>query len=32
MNNESATLENQLLLVLPYQGKKGDHILKLFKK
>ena len=30
MNN--ATLENQLLLVLPYQGKKGDHILKLFKK
>ena len=26
MNNESVTLEKQPLLVLPYQGKKGDHI------
>ena len=32
MNNESVTLEKQTLLVLPYQGKKGDHILKSFKK
>ena len=32
MNNESVTLEKQQLLVLPYQGKKGDHILKSFKK
>ena len=32
MNNESVTLEKQPLLVLPYQGKKGDHILKSFKK
>ena len=32
MNNESVTLEKQLLLVLPYQAKKGDHILKWFKK
>ena len=32
MNNESVTLEKQPLLVLPYQDKKRDHILKLFKK
>ena len=32
MNNESVTLEKQPLLVLPYQAKKGDHILKWFKK
>ena len=32
MNNESVTLEKQQLLVLPYQGKKGDFILKSFKK
>ena len=32
MNNESVTLEKQPLLVLPYHGKKGDHILKSFKK
>ena len=32
MNNESATLEKHLLLVIPYQGKKGDHILKSLKK
>ena len=32
MNNESVTLEKQKLLVLPYQGKKGDFILKSFKK
>ena len=32
MNNESATLEKQPLLTLPYQGKKGDQILKSFKK
>ena len=32
MNNESVTLEKQQLLVLPSQGKKGDHILKSFKK
>ena len=32
MNNESVTLEKQPLLTLPYQGKKGDHILKSFKK
>ena len=32
MNNESVTLEKQQLLVLPYQGKKGDLILKSFKK
>ena len=28
MNNESVTLEKQPLLVLPYQAKKGGHILK----
>ena len=32
MNNESVTLEKQPLLVLSYQGKKGDHMLKSFKK
>ena len=32
MNSESATLKKQTLLVLPYQGKKGYHILKSFKK
>ena len=32
MNNESATLEKHLLLVIHYQGKKGDHILKSLKK
>ena len=32
MNNKSATLEKHLLLVIPYQGKKGDHILKSLKK
>ena len=32
MNNKSVTLEKQPLLVLPYQGKKGDHVLKLLKK
>ena len=25
-------IQKQLLLFLPYHGKKGDHILKLFKK
>ena len=28
MNNESVTLEKQPLFVLPYQVKKGGHILK----
>ena len=28
MNNESVTLEKQPLFVLPYQAKKGGHILK----
>ena len=32
INNELVTLEKLPLLVLPYQGKKGDHILKSFKK
>ena len=32
MNNESVTLENQPLLVLPYQRKQRYHILKSFKK
>ena len=32
MNNESVTLEKQPLLVLPYQGIKGDHILRSFKR
>ena len=32
MNNESVTLEKHLLLVTPYQGRKGNHILKSFKK
>ena len=32
MNNESATLEKHPLLVIPYQCKEGDHILKSFKK
>ena len=32
MNNELVTLKKQQLLVLTYQGKKGDHILKSFKK
>ena len=32
MNNESVTPEKQPLLALPYQGKKGDHVLKSFKK
>ena len=32
MNNESVTLEKQPLLVLPYQGKKGGHVLKSLKK
>ena len=32
MNNKSVTLEKQPLLVIPYQSKKGDHILKWFRK
>ena len=32
MNNESVTLEKHPLLVIPYQGKKEDHVLKSFKK
>ena len=32
MNNESVTLEKHPLLVILFQGKKGDHVFKLFKK
>ena len=32
MNNESATLEKHPLLVISYQCKKGDHVLKSLKK
>ena len=29
---EMSLIQKQLLLFLPYHGKKGDHILKLFKE
>ena len=32
VNNESVTLEEQPLLVIPYHNKKGDHILKSFRQ
>ena len=32
MNNESTTLEKHPLRLIPYQGKKEDHILASFKK
>ena len=32
MNNDLATLEKHPLLVISYQGKNGDHVLKSFKK
>ena len=32
INDESVTLEKHPLLVIPYQGKKGDNTLKSFKK
>ena len=28
MNNESVTLDKHPLPVIPYQGKKGEHILE----
>ena len=31
-NNESKTIEKHSLFVIPYQCKKGNHILKSFKK
>ena len=31
MNNESSTLDKHPLLVILNQGKKGNHILNLFK-
>ena len=32
MNNGAGTLEKHPSFVIPYQGKKGNHILKLLKK